>query len=103
PDYLALIKAGKVPVSLSRFSILDFGVPRDSDQLRKLLAEERARLDAGETIVVHCAAGIGRTGMVAILILKSLGLTTAAATELVQRAGSSPEDALQWRFLEDWE
>lgn len=42
--------------------------------LRAALSELSARLDAGEAIVIHCAAGIHRTGMLAYALLRWRGL-----------------------------
>lgn len=45
-----------------------------------------ARLDAGERIVLHCHAGLGRSGAVAARLLTERGLTAAAAIRAVRRA-----------------
>ena len=39
-------------------------------------------------MVLHCAAGIGRTGTTAACLLKGLGLSTAQALKQVREAGS---------------
>jgi hypothetical protein len=68
--------------------IQDFGVP-DAAFLgawRAKRPEVHARLDRGETIGVHCRAGLGRTGTVAAMILVERGLSPEAAIAAVQRA-----------------
>lgn len=102
PRYLAAIRKNEIPASLSRFAISDFGVPKDAPGLKTLLGQIREKLNKGESVVIHCAAGCGRTGMVAILLLMMMGLPPARARALVERAGSGPETEEQWEFLRRW-
>ena len=44
---------------------------------------------------MHCAAGIGRTGTLAVCVLLALGLGAAEARAAVRSAGSSPQTAAQ--------
>ena len=55
--------------------IADFGAPlpaQDADW-RALSAQLHARLDRGETIAIHCRAGMGRTGMIALRLMCERG------------------------------
>jgi ADP-ribosyl-[dinitrogen reductase] hydrolase len=45
-----------------------------------------ARLDAGERILIHCRGGLGRTGVVAGILLVERGVNPAAAIERVRQA-----------------
>lgn len=47
------------------------------------------RLAAGEKIVLHCRGGLGRTGLIAALLLIDLGWGADAAIKLVREARSS--------------
>jgi protein-tyrosine phosphatase len=69
-------------LALRRFPIVDFGVPADVPAFTLLLEELRRRLGAGEGILVHCNAGLGRTAVVLASILKAHGLATDPVTEL---------------------
>jgi protein-tyrosine phosphatase len=49
----------------------------------------------GQNVLLHCAAGIGRTGTAAACVLKRLGLPVDEALQRVREAGSNPETAVQ--------
>jgi len=68
-------------------------------RFRAALAALAARLRAGAVVLVHCQAGIGRTGTTAACLLRELGLDTEAALGRVRAAGSGPENELQERFV----
>ena len=53
--------------------------PDDAASLRRVVAEIVELLRAGERVVVHCAAGLHRTGIVGYLVLRCTGLADAAA------------------------
>jgi protein-tyrosine phosphatase len=55
------------------FPIPDLHAP-PLDELRPLLDEIGRRLDAGGHVLVHCGAGIGRAGTVAVCILLQRGV-----------------------------
>jgi protein-tyrosine phosphatase len=58
------------------------GQPPDAQAtatIRPVLAELATLLAEGATIVVHCSAGIHRTGMFGYALLRQLGLEPAAA------------------------
>ena len=73
----------------------DFGVPDNLLEFKSAVVDLCAALRAGESMVLHCAAGIGRTGTTAACLLKGLGLSTAQALKQVREAGSNPETAAQ--------
>ena len=52
-----------------------------------------ARLRAGTAAQRHCAAGIGRTGIVGICLLRALGHEDAQG--LIEAAGSHPQNPAQ--------
>jgi protein-tyrosine phosphatase len=64
--------------------------------------ELAARLRAGETLVVHCAAGKGRTGTTAACVLMALGAGLDAALRQIAaaRPGAGPEVGSQRELVE---
>ena len=65
--------------------------------LTALVALVRARLDAGEGVVVHCGAGMGRAGSVAAAVLIAYGASVDAALAQVaaSRPGAGPQTLAQ--------
>lgn len=65
--------------------IEDFGTPSDED-LARCTAWVREQLAARRPVVVHCFAGVGRTGTVLAAVLVAEGLPPERAIEQVRRA-----------------
>ena len=63
-----------------------------------------ARLHNGDTLVVHCAAGMGRAGTVAVCVLNRLGvpLDDALDTIAAARPGAGPEVGAQHDLVEEY-
>jgi len=74
---------------------------RNADRVRAALEEVSAALDAGESVLLHCSAGLHRTGMIAYALLRRRGLGPAAALDALEalrplaRAEVTPE-RLEW-------
>jgi protein-tyrosine phosphatase len=65
--------------------IPDFGVPT-KDDLEQTVQQTIAHAQAGRHIVIHCSAGIGRTGLfMAYLAKRCLGLSGREALQWVRR------------------
>lgn len=99
PDYLAAIQRDEVPAKLWRYDIPDYGLPESPKPLVQTLDLIRGHLDDGESAVIHCAAGHGRTGLVSTLLLTRMGIPLDQAIEAISLAGSAPDTQAQREFL----
>jgi protein-tyrosine phosphatase len=72
------------------------------EEAAALVDEVVARLVAGETVVMHCAAGIGRAGTMAVAVLHRLGATVDDAQRIVRanRPMAGPEAGAQVELLD---
>lgn len=99
PDYAKAIRAG-VPWRHVTHPIPDFGVPENAESFRKVVESTASALKQGDNVLVHCAAGIGRTGTFAVALLCRLGIPLHEARRIVRNAGSSAESLAQVDFLQ---
>ncbi len=95
PAYRAALDAEALPGRWLHVPVRDFGVPGRQGLFGAAVDEAVAALHRADAVLLHCAAGIGRTGLAAACVLKRLGLPTADALQRVREAGSNPETALQ--------
>lgn len=100
PDYAAAIAAGTLPFRWTHLPMQDFGLAEALEAYREAVDDVAATVRGGGAVLLHCAAGIGRTGTTAACLLKRLGAPTAVAMQRVREAGSNPESALQLGLIE---
>ena len=101
PDYHAAVVAGRVSFRWQQVAMRNFGLPEDPAAFRRDVAAIANALKGGDAVMLHCAAGIGRTGTAAACVLKALGLEGPEALQRVRDAGSNPQNAEQ-SGLVDW-
>jgi hypothetical protein len=101
PDYHAAVVAGRVPFRWQQTTMRNFGLPEDAAAFRRDIQSIAQALRAGDGVLLHCAAGMGRTGTAAACVLKALGLPPDEALARVRDAGSNPQNAEQ-SGLVDW-
>ena len=94
PDYFQAVIGGNLPWDLDSLPIVDGGVP-EHEELVEFIDRLAAYVNSGQTVLLHCAGGIGRTGMVAICLLVRLGSTAEFGKAAVIQAGSCPETPQQ--------
>ena len=99
PDYAQALAKGATPCPVTVFEIRDFGVPKDRDAYWALAGNLANRLVAGDSILIHCGAGVGRTGSLAACVLLALGCAPDAARQAVSEAGSRAETPWQRRLI----
>jgi len=92
---------GQRGIAWHHFPVTDFGAPAatQAPQWQQLAKQLHAQLDQGQRILVHCFAGRGRSGMVAMRLLVERGIGPAQALGQVRavRAG-----AVERRAQFDW-
>lgn len=99
PAYWAALDNNAVPFPVVRFDIPDYGEPDDREAFAALVHDCANRLKAGGNLLVHCGAGIGRTGMLAECILLALGVQGKAARLTVEKAGAGAETEEQREIM----
>jgi protein-tyrosine phosphatase len=98
-SYANAIDTGSLPCVLEVCEIPDYGIPNDRDNFVSAVNSTAYRLREGEHILLHCCAGIGRTGMFASCVLIALGATPQAAEKSVKSAGSAPVTSEQKELI----
>ena len=98
PKYADFIKNNNIPI-VRIFSIPDFGIPDKVEIFIQIIKEYRKYLMDGESILVHCRMGIGRTGIFAVALLISMGFTQYEAETVIRAAGAGPQTREQRALL----
>lgn len=93
--------AAKAGLTFLSHPIVDHGLP-DRARFDRLLDGLAARIHAGEGLLIHCRAGIGRSGMAVCGTLIRLGETPQDAIRTVSEARGLriPDTAQQTAFIE---
>ena len=99
PHYVAWLEARSDHAAIWH-PIPDLHAP-EFDAAVELVALLQTRLSAGEVLLMHCAAGIGRTGTMAAALLIAMGTTYDDALAMVaaSRPMAGPEVGSQQQLL----
>ena len=89
------------PDRAAHWPIPDWGTIPD-DELIEVVDDVVTRVRDGQRVVLHCGAGIGRTGVVSTLVLVELGMeqTEAAVHVRAHRGGAGPDTDMQQHQLD---
>lgn len=79
-----LAEARRMKLRTAWFPIADVSVPSDLPATGKLVEQIVGAMKGGDTVVVHCLGGLGRSGTIAACCLVALGRHPAAAIQLVR-------------------
>ena len=94
----------RAPLQLLRFPVPDFDVPANTAAFRNFLLDLLRRLGDGESIYLHCRAGLGRTGTALACLLVLAGESARDAVTLVRTSyqPGAVETSRQQRFVESF-
>ena len=95
PAYHAAVAQGDMPFRWLNLPMRNFGLPEDRASFEDGVRQIAQALRQGDAVMLHCAAGLGRTGSTAACVLKALDLDTREALQRVRDAGSNPQNAQQ--------
>src|SRR5579862_115218 len=100
PGYVSWLRAN-APDRALWYPIPDLHAP-DVERAMVLLDDLRGRLDSGQSLLMHCGAGIGRAGTVAAGLLITSGVPLPEALHRVgaHRPMAGPEAGAQTELLE---
>ena len=92
-------------MDLAHLPIPDQGIPGAAfpHEWSQVQADAFARLTIGGRVIVHCRGGLGRTGLVAALMLIETGLEPTAAIRAVRQVRPGAIETVgQDRFVQDF-
>jgi ADP-ribosylglycohydrolase len=99
PDHTAVARA--LGIRVCRLPVVDGGVPEDVEEVVRVVRAVIASLEGGETVILHCRAGLGRSGLFAGCCLVALGHGADEAIRIVRAARiGAVETPDQSRFVE---
>ena len=88
-------------IEFINFPIPDRGLP-DTEKAKVLSKQLLSEINGGKHIVIHCRAGIGRTGIISGAVLKESGIDTKSAIDIISESrGVQVPDTIEqenWLF-----
>lgn len=84
--------------------IPDRGLPLSRATIAELVLELKRDLDAGKSVLVHCRQGIGRSSMIAAVLLIASGVEPERALTAIESARGQPvpDTPEQREWVLDW-
>ena len=85
---LIVSESNKRSINFVRLPITDLGIPKNDtlDGLNKLRPRLHEAIKSGSSIAIHCMGGLGRSGTVAAIILRDLGVPAQTAIDIVRQS-----------------
>ena len=83
--------------------IRDRSTCSDQKRIRTLLEDIKEVLKPNDSVVIHCHAGLGRTGLLAATFLVSMGLAAESAIKAIRKTRPGSIDTIQQvRYIKEW-
>ncbi|NEQ52712.1 MAG: phosphatase [Leptolyngbya sp. SIO3F4] len=83
PDLLQ--KTNQLGIETTHFPVDDNGKPDSMDRFKQVVSSATAALEKGNTVLIHCKGGKGRTGMLAAACLVAQGYSPEEAINTVKQ------------------
>ena len=80
-----LRKASQLGIRTTHFPVDDHGKPESIERFKEVVLSTATAIRAGETVLIHCKGGRGRTGMFAAACLVEQGYDSEGAIDAVKR------------------
>ena len=80
-----LLKANQSGFKTTHFPVDDHGKPESMERFKEVVSSITAAIQAGETVLIHCKGGKGRTGMLAAACLVKQGYDPESAIDAVKQ------------------
>lgn len=89
-------------LSFLSFPIRDHGVPEAAEEFAGFVRQVHGEVASGRAVLVHCLAGIGRTGLLTSGVLLLLGVPRSTIADVLRRSRGfvMPETPEQRQWLE---
>lgn len=100
PAYARAIDDEALAWETWRLPIPNGGLPQDEDDFLDMVLDAAEELRGGVNTVIHCFAGVGRSGTFAMAVLVALGLSLEDTRIAVENAGAGPETYEQDHLVE---
>ncbi len=78
-------QANQLGIQTTHFPVDDNGKPESMEQFKQVVSAATAALAKGETVLIHCKGGKGRTGMLAAACLVEQGYAPEEAIDTVKQ------------------
>lgn len=97
-------QCARAGLSFRSFAIRDHDVPESADAFAVFVEDVLRDVTGGGAVLIHCLAGIGRTGLLASGLLYRLGVPRASIGPTLQRSRgfAMPETWEQRQWLESF-
>ena len=101
PEYGQAIENRSFDCRVDCEAMQDYGIP-ENDGFPRKLKEVAHLLRHGQSVLVHCRAGVGRTSVFCICLLKEMGCEMDEAERRVIASGAHPESKEQWELVRNY-